>query len=177
MYTLHFEGRRAHFLAMPRTGSKACRDALKALGGVTFDEHHSITMYDDVVQKGDLVISTVRNHWDWFASFWELNQRPGKFNRFVPKLCEESQWIDRNPTCNECRLFWEYTPLSTHILRYERLDLDLNEVLTGHGFPAVTLKQTGKKKPRPYQIYYKVRTREYIRELFKDEIKHYGYRF
>lgn len=176
MYTLYYNNKRAHFLAMPRTASKACRDALKAAGAVT-DGHHTIDKFDEVVKPGDLVMSTVRNHWDWFVSFWYLNGCPDRFDRHVPKLCRDSEWIDRNPTCTECRLYWKYAPLSTVILRYERIELDINEALTDNGFPAIDLKQEGTLKPRPYQTYYKQRTRYYIADRFKDEIKQYGYKF
>lgn len=177
MYTLHHEGRRAHFLAMPRTASRACCEALKRIGAVCVDGHHQTDKYKRVVQEGDLVISTVRNHWDWFVSFWHLNGCPGNFGRFVPRLCRESRWINRNPTCTECRLFWQYVPLSTVILRYERLKDDLNYTLLTHGFPTVELEQMGDAKPQPYQTYYDDTTREYVQSRFRKEIAKYGYTF
>ncbi len=177
MYTLQYGDKRAHFLAMPRTASKACRNALRALGAQTVGGHHNIDLFDTVVEPNDLVMSTVRNHWDWFVSFWYLNGCPGKFDRFVPKLCRESEWINRNPTCTDCRLFWKYVPLSTVILRFERLEHDLNDAMQTHGFPILDLQQDGPKKPRPYQIYYKQGTREYVRSRFKNEIAKFGYKF
>lgn len=177
MYTLFHGDKRAHFLAMPRTASKACAEAFKDLGDVTFDEHHSIKDFDQLVKPGDLVMSTIRNHWNWFTSFWHLRGCPDRFDRFVPKLCRESEWIDRNPTCTECRLYWKYAPISSVILRYESIESDMNAALISHGFPTVALKQTGAKKPRPYQTYYKSQSREYVRQLFGAEINRYGYKF
>ena len=113
MYTLDCAGYSIHFLAMPRTASKSCRDAFMNVGAKIVGGHHTIDR--SVIKDGDVVISTVRNHWDWFASFWELNSRPNKFDRYVPKLCRESKWIRRNPDCTRCELFWEYAPLSTVI--------------------------------------------------------------
>jgi len=177
MYTAYQGDKRAHFLAMPRTASKACAEAFKGLGGVTFDEHHSIEHFDEFVRDGDLVMSTVRNHWDWFVSFWYLQGCPDRFDRFIPKLCRESEWIDKNPSCTECRLYWKYATISSVILRYEAIESDINAALTSHGFSTLVLEQNGEKKPRPYQTYYKVQSREYVRRLFKDEIKQYGYKF
>lgn len=174
MYTLHHEGRRAHFLAMPRTASRACGAALERIGGIAVGQHHEI---GNTIQEGDLVMSTVRNHWDWFASYWHLNGCPGNFSRFVPRLCHESRWINRNPTCTERRLFWNYVPLSTGILRYERLLHDLNDTLLAHGFPTVELEQVGDAKPQPYQSYYDDTTREYVQSRFRKEIARYGYEF
>ena len=176
MYTLTCKGKRAHFLAMPRTGSKACRDALKEIGAEIVGGHHNIDKFDEVVQPGDLVISTVRNHWDWFVSFWYLNGCPGRFDRYVPKLCRTSEWIQRNSDTTVCKLFWKYAPLSTVVLRYERLGM-LGLHLINEGFPGVMLKQNGTPKPQPYQYYYKQGTREYIASRFKDEIEMYGYKF
>jgi hypothetical protein len=83
---------------------------------------------------------------------------PGRFDRYVPKLCQTSEWISRNPTCTECKLFWKYVPLATDILRYERLESDLAHVLESNGFPPVQLEWEGTPKPRPYQTYYKTVT-------------------
>lgn len=177
MYTATHDDKQAHFLAMPRTASKACAEAFKGLGNVTFDGHHSIKHFDELVKPGDLVMSTVRNPWDWFTSFWHLQGCPGRFDRFISKLCRESEWIDRNPTCTECRLFRKYATISSVILRYESVESDMNAALTSHGFPTVTLKQNGEKKSRPYQTYYKSQSREYVRRVFKDEIAQYGYKF
>lgn len=177
MYTLTYGDRRVHYLAMPRTASKATRDAFKEAGGVIVGGHHTIEEYRTTVQEGDLVMSTVRNHWDWFVSFWYLQSCPDRFDRFVPRLCRNSEWIERNPTCTECRLFWKYSPFSTVILRYERLQECLDKTMSEHGFPLLKLKQEGKPKPRPYQTYYKQRIVQQIYDRFGKEIEHYGYKF
>ena len=177
MYTLYFGDKRAHFLAMPRTASKAVRDAFKEVGAVLVGGHHNIENYHSVVQENDLVMSTVRNHWDWFVSFWHLNGCPGRFDRYVPRLCRESEWIDRNPSCTECRLFWKYAPLSSVILRYERIQECLDTTMETHGFPRLRLRQEGAAKPRPYQTYYKQRIVQQIYDRFGAEIEHYGYKF
>lgn len=178
MYTLTYEGRRAHFLAMPRTASKSCRDALRQLGAETVGGHHDITQFDEVVKPGDLVISTVRNHWDWLASFWELNSCPGKFDRYVPKLCRESEWIRRNPDRTRCELFWKYAPRSTVILRFERVEREFRQALIDHGFPDIgKLPASTEKKARPYQSYYGRSTQQLVENKFGEEIAKYGYTF
>lgn len=175
MYTLIHNDRRVHFLAMPRTASKACRDALREAGAVLSVSHHGLDL--SIIEPDDLVLSTIRNHWDWFVSFWYLNGCPGRFDRFVPKLCRESEWIERNHDGTKCRLYWKYAPHSTIILRYERVERDLNAALESHGFPTLTLKREGKQKPKPYQIYYKQGTVKFIESRFQEEIDHYGYSF
>ena len=177
MYTLYFGERRAHFLAMPRTGSKACRDALRAQGAVAHGGHHSIDVFPTVVQDDDLVMSTVRNHFDWFVSFWYLNGCPDKFDNYVTHVCDQSEWIRRNRDCSRCELYWKYAPLCNVIIRYENLENDINEAMREYGFPTLTLKQTGEKKPRPYQTYYKPATIQKVIRLFNDELVKYGYEF
>lgn len=178
MYTLHYGDKRAHYLAMPRTASKATRDAFKEVGGVIVGGHHTIEEYQSTVREGDLVMSTVRNHWDWFVSFWYLNGCPGRFDRFVPRLWRESEWVDRrNPTCMGCRLYWKYSPYSTVILRYERLQECLDETMEAHGFPSLKLRQNDVSKRKPYQTYYKKPLADRLYSVFKEEIDYYGYKF
>lgn len=150
---------------------------MRRLGAVAQGGHHDIRTYGSVVQEGDLVMSTVRNHFDWFASFWELNDRPGKFDRFVPKFCRESEWIRRNPDRTRCELYWKYAPLSTVILRYERIERDFKDAMVSHGFPEPILEQNGPAKPQPYMSYYKPETIQLVQNLFNDELAKYGYQF
>jgi hypothetical protein len=175
MYTLNLHDKRAHFLAMPRTASKSCRDALRKLGAVTHGGHHDIKM--SVVQEGDLVMSSVRNHFDWFVSFWCLNGCPGKFHRYVPKLCRESEWIHRNPDGTRCQLFWRYAPLSNVILRYERIEQDFTQALMSNGFPNVQLPPSTEAKPKHYRAYYHPATVRLIEDKFGEELTRYEYTF
>ena len=147
------------------------------MGAVTQGGHHDISVFGTVVQEGDLVMSTVRNHFDWFVSFWYLNGCPGKFDRFVPKFCRESEWIRRNPDRTRCELFWKYAPLSTVILRYERIEQDFTDAMVSHGFPEPKLEQEGPVKPRPYMTYYNPGTIQLIQNKFNEELATYGYQF
>ncbi len=177
MYTLHFGNRRAHFLAMPRTASKACRDAMQRLGAIIHVSHHDISTFRTAVQKGDLIMSSVRNPFDWFVSFWYLNDCPETFDRYVPRLCRKSEWIRRNPDHTHYELFWKYAPLSTAILRYERIEQDFTDAMVNNGFPTPSLEQVGPKKPRPYQTYYRPGVIQLIQNKFNDELMKYGYEF
>ena len=177
MYTLYYGKKRVHFLAMPRTASKSCGAALTKLGAVKHGGHHSVDVYHTTVEPGDLVLTTVRNHWDWFVSFWHLNGCPDKFENYVPALIKNSEWIQRNPDCTRCELFWKYVPLSSIVLRYESIEQDFTNVLVSNGFPKPTLERVGKPKPKPYQSYYRPETIQLVHRLFSDEITKYRYEF
>lgn len=166
-----------HFLAMPRTGSKAVREALKTRGFVIHGGHHDISQFDKLVKPGDIVMSTLRNHFDWFVSFWYLGGCPGRFERFVPEFCRKSEWISRNPDYTRCTLYWKYAPRSNRLLRYNHLGEDLNAALLDHGIEPVDLEQNGPRKPRPYQSYYRPATRQYIEKRFHDELSQLGFSF
>ena len=167
MYTLDLGDRRLHYLAMPRTASKATRDALMKIGFEQRGSHHTI----EEIHPDDAVITTVRNHWDWFVSFWFLNQQPTKFHKFVRTTINHSEWIRRG------ELYWQYAPLATHLLRYETLQRDFNNMASLCGLPLTWLQQNGPKKPRAYQTFYRHETRVLVHQTFKDEIDHYGYTF
>lgn len=166
-----------HFLAMPRTASKAVREALYQRGFKISGGHHDISEFENIVQPNDIVFSTIRNHFDWFVSFWYLNGCPDKFDRYVTKTCRESRWVKKNPDCTRCELYWEFAPKSTHLLRYEHLQDDLDELFKSMNIKQVQLTQNGMKKPRPYQCYYRKGTVKYIEDRFGDELSKYGYEF
>lgn len=170
-------GRRAHYLAMPRTGSKAVRDAWLAAGGKLLGSHHDMQWYDAVVCRDDLVFTVVRNHWDWFVSFWYLNGCPGKFPHFVEETIHSSEWIQRTPDVSRCELYWQFAPKANRVLRYESFTYHMNDYLHHHGFPVLNFKQSGEKKPRPYQTYYRPATKNLIFELFNAEITLYRFHF
>ena len=146
------------------------------MGAVTYGSHHTTDAYTEVVKSGDIVVTTVRNHWDWFTSFWCLNGCPGKFDNWVREVCRDSPWIKRNPDCTRCELFWKYVPLANHIMRYESIEQDLTSVMTMNGFPKPVFEPWLANK-RHYTSFYTSVMVEYIRNLFGSEINDLGYTF
>lgn len=170
MYTLHHNGKKLHYLAMPRTASRACRDAFIAAGCEKVGGHHG---YKSEVIRDGYIITTVRNHWDWFASFFNHNKACTDFRQFVRSTINESGHIKRDG--NTCRLFWKYAPHATHLLRYETLQDDLNRVCEEIGFPQIQLNQVGDAKPQDYREYYNRSTRNLVYRKFRDEMENFGY--
>lgn len=166
-----------HFLAMPRTASKATRDALKTRGFEINRGHHDIQMFEEVVKPNDLVITTTRNHFDWFVSFWYLNGCPTKLHDFIKETCRSASWIKRNPDVTRCELYWQFYPKANRILRFTHVEEDLNRVLAERDILAVKMRQNGLKKPRPYQTYYRPPTIQYIETRFKNELRKFRFLF
>jgi hypothetical protein len=177
MYTFEYGERRLHYLAMPRTGSQATSSALRLLGARRKSTHHCLSDYATLVRPEDTVITTVRNPWDWFPSFWNLQQCPGKFNRFVRETCEKSKWLWRNPDCTRCELFWHYVPKATVVMRFETLHEDLTKVMKDFGHETIDLPVVGRQKDKFYRDYYDNPTIEYVRIRFKDELAKWGYKW
>jgi mitochondrial fission protein ELM1 len=178
MYTFERKDKRFHFLAMPRTASTACRDALRKIGAVDVGGHHCIKQYREVVRPGDVVVTTIRNHWDWFSSFWSLNSCPDKFHQFVRRTVRNSEWVKRNPDCTVCQLYWQFVPLANYVIRYEDgIEDQLNKALASMELPTVKLEQVGKKKDRHYHEYYTPATVDFVYRHFKDEIDAMGYEY
>lgn len=138
MYTLKGNPS-VHYLAMPRTASKFTRDILLSCGFVIDGTHHSI----GEIHPGDIVLTTVRSHYDWFPSFWRLNGMPGKFHYFLKKTIRNSEWIKRNPDCTRCELYWQFLPLATHVMDFNKLGSQLPKFLTSIGIspPVINFKR------------------------------------
>lgn len=160
------------YLAAPRTASKATARALMGIGFERVGEHHNIDAFDPVAMSA---ITTVRNHYDTIASFWELDSTHIRFDRWLPTFLEGSPYITR--TDGGPRLFGYAALAGVRILRYENLLEDLNDFLVEYGVEKVTLSQVGKKKPKPYQLYYNSRTSVMVSQYFSTELKEFDYKY
>jgi predicted deacetylase len=158
------------YLAAPRTASKATSQALLARGATLFGSHHSI----EDLPPGWVIASTVRNHWDAMISWWFKNGKIGKFEEFLPRFCLNNPNFVINHT-----LWAKYIDKSTHILRFESLQRDLDAVLEFAGIEPMKLPLVldSKRENAPYQIFYKRFAKDWVQNYFNDEIQKYGYKF
>ena len=178
MVTLEHNGKRLHYLAMPRTASKATVHALMELGGVRTSGHHSLPKAGQV-KPGELVITTVRNHYDWFASFYRC------FGRVDTKPYAKpiAEFIDL--FCEKCPnfvhpgrgLFDHYGDHATDRLRFENLEDGLAKFLGSRGFPVPVLPRLERDPIRRthYREIITPAARRYIEDRFSEEMEWLGY--
>jgi len=171
------------YLAQPRTASRACSQFLQAqtplrrTGG-----HHDMDLAELRFRRRDgwKVVTTVRNHWDIIVSWWHHNPRwfnpPQGTNDFGLYAREFTRSRD-NHYVRAHRMYWEFQPEATDIVRYESLWDDLARVT---GLPVTDQERQhfiGKSDRKPYREYYDAETREFIGEYYATEIEEYGYTF
>jgi hypothetical protein len=165
------------FLASPRTGSKAVAKILtEKYGAILVGSHHTTPEEHPGYKLSDWVIcSTIRNHWDAMISWWFKIERRGRMTplaEFLPRFCAN------NPNFVQNHRLWP-TPFTSHPLRYERLDSDLDQALVAVGLPPVDLPLVtdSKRDGVPYQVFYKNDTSAWVAQYFREEIERYGYKF
>lgn len=173
------------FLAQPRTGSNAVARALEEqLGARSVGLHHSLPSENRWCLPRDwMVVSTVRNHWDavvsWFCkrdTDWGCD-----FDGFLDLLANGGLrgYVQRTPV-GELELYWRYLPLTTHLLRYERLQVDLDRVLALRGLGPCPLGRVNVSQSREdadYRTFYDAQQAARVGRLFASEIERLGYTF
>lgn len=169
------------FLAAPRTGSKAVAKALvEQRGAILVGSHHSTPdEHPEYEINNDwAVCSGIRNHWDAMVSWWFKIERRGRMMplaEFLPRFCENNPAFVRDN-----QLWWVNMPYTNvEVLRYDWLESDLDNALVAVGLPPVTLPSVidSKRDQRPYQVYYKSDTAQWVGMYFEEEIAKYGYKF
>ena len=179
------------YLASPKTASVATKQALIHQAGFVFHNqpfasHHAgpkgislgrMAEYEiDGIEEYS-VATTIRNHWDTAVSWWFYNHQNVPFGK---SFIEQGLWKNNSvyfPVENE---WWAVHGNADTILRYERLEMDLNKWLTAHSVSPVKLaldNETQQRRGLPYQFVMDQETNKYITNRFGDEIGKYGYSY
>jgi hypothetical protein len=168
------------YIANPRTGSKAVRDALLGLGAELVGGHHTTPADNPEVEIAPdwTVCAAVRNHFDTMISWWWKIERTPKamtpLAEFLPRFCESNPNFVRDG-----RLWWSGEPHVNTYLRYDWLEADLNQSLVKVGLNPVDLPRVidSQRGGRPYQVFYKKATARWVGSYFSEEIARFGYKF
>lgn len=168
------------YVANPRTGSKAVRDALLSRGAILVGSHHTTPDDHLDIKMGSnwTVCATTRNHWDTMISWYFKIER--KERAMTPLADFLSCFCANNPNfVRDGRLWWCGEGYVNTYLRYESLQADFDQALVKAGMAPLDLPRVvdSKRNGRPYQIFYKRDTVRWVGNYFAAEIKKLGYKF
>lgn len=161
------------FLGTPRAGSTCIHNALRRIPGAVLLEQHvrRSTMIEENLgpYRGEPTFLVVRNPYDALVSWW-LRSRTGlPFAEFLATY-ENPHFV------NDGRLFWLVED-DMELLRYEKLQEDVDRVLAGLGIAPRQLPRVNATRDKePWQSYYGPREADAANLRFGDEIVRYGYR-
>jgi hypothetical protein len=164
------------FLAQPRTATRSLAAAFKKVGFEKEKGHHGI----GVIPEGSVVISAIRNHWDvlvsWFTALHECKGTK-MYNWLTERLAKNKSGV--KAYFKPHKLFWQFLPLSTHVLRYETLEEDVKRVFEELGLempeiPVINDRHS-RREGRHYREFYDEQSRLWVYDYYKDEIEKLGY--
>jgi len=114
-------------------------------------------------------IGVVRNPFDRLVSFWSWKARGNrgislsKFSREMPP-CFPFFTLDGRMGMD-------------HIIRFENLQEDFNDVCDKIGIPREELPHINKSKHKHYTEYYDEETQQIVADKYKKDIEYFGYKF
>ena len=181
------------YLAHTRVGSRATVAMLKAAGGEEVDTglsgggrgHHAhfwnVVRHSDY--RGEMVVCTVRNHFEALVTWWMSFNRKGNncnqysFGEFLTELVARDECFMTQMKNGQTWWFHRHARWSDHILRHETLQHDLNILMQFHGLPPRDLPRNVNVTPDrpPTRSFYTPFLRAKVEQMFRDEMKHYGY--
>jgi len=157
--------RKLAYLAMPRTASHSTSFVLVKEHGFKkeLNDHHRTWSGDT---EGWRIMTTVRNHFDWFTSFMYF---VGGTTRSSPKevLADHAEWFPKPG-----RLFGLHD-VATDVLRFESIEEDVSRVLR-ETFSLAGREHFVGKRPH-HKIYLSLGDRDWIEDTFGAEMDELGY--
>lgn len=175
------------YLAAPKTASTSTGQALVSAGFDNTHDHHA-PMFDIGLRKGAVsyydidsswkILTTVRNHFDALVS-WVMYRPYCKTGVTVSEIQQllkrDVRYFQPQPD-GSFRMWDEHTPVATDILRFETLQEDLDRTLGFH-VEIPHANRSIRREYRPYQDFYDTVTKQFVYDLFGEEIEKYGYKF
>lgn len=168
------------YLAFPRTASKATSSALSTQAGFSRSPNHHGRLWQAEsfypINNDTLVLTTVRNHFDWFVSYaFMVHRIPLTVKVLSDMSSTRLTYID-----TEGWLFDYHRLQATHVARFEHLEEDVNKFLSIRGIRPVRIRlqnYSKSRKFRHYSEYYNSETRAFIEDKFGKEMEELGYSF
>jgi len=171
------------YLAQPRAASRAIAAFLQSVAVTErVVNHHYIDL--DMVERyradGWRVVTIVRNHFDAIVSWWHhspywFNPPKGMntFDLFVTEFATNRN----NEYVVPHRLYWQYQPIATHIVRYENLWSEFSAATGLQPGERERSVYVGQSDRKPYRDYYDAASRKFVEDFYAEELERYGYVF
>lgn len=155
------------YLEHPRTGSTSVRLVLSKIHGARTKSRHTLFL----PERGEKVLSVVRNPYDALVSWWLVVKDKWKFPDFKTFLkdCNNKFFVQRG------NLFY-FAKHSDFIIKFENLESELNKVLEAVGLRPVVLPRANvTKDKKPFVDYYDQEAEEIVKTRFESELKAFNY--
>lgn len=165
--------KRIAFLAHPRTGSQAVAKALRRVGFEEVGQHHD---GPDVLEEAPrLTFAVIRNHWDTVVShaFFRAAKWREPLEWSVPYL---ERVLRPNAAITRDRLF-VHTGEADRLLRYERLQSELDALLIGEGVKRIDVPRwnvSPQRRGRAYPEFLSDRLVQWVGRRYEREIEELG---
>ena len=164
------------FLASPRTGSRAWRDALLQVGFRAIGAHHNGPREGFKV-SGYTTFTLVRNHYDAILSWWYYTHGP-QYDT-APSL----EWLATEFTNNSYvkpGIFWQNVKHCAMVFRFENMARDYELFMEGAlGIedppPLLVVGKSPKRRKNDFTNFFNAETRQFITWVWGDEMKRMGY--
>lgn len=139
---------------------------------------------DAKIFNGYFKFAFVRNPWDWQVSLYhyalqdkthhqhELTKAFGSFERYLEWRVQDDLRLQKDFVMDD-----QNNLLVDYIGKMENLQNDFDVICNRIGVPKKTLPHANRSSRGNYEKYYTPRTRDMIKEYFREDIEAFGYSF
>lgn len=146
-------------------------ELIDIIGQETFDSYFSFAI--------------VRNPWDWHVSLYKhiLRDRRHHQHKVVKSFNNFDEYIEwrclvQNEACQKDFIYSQDNNLLVDFLgRFENLETDFAKICDRIGISTALPRLNVASNKKPYQEFYNEKTKELVRDAFKEDIELFGYGF
>jgi hypothetical protein len=156
------------YICNARVGSYSIVDVLKSIPGSIVTQNHHDPLTD---HAGDeVVVCSVRNHFDTIASWWAHMGMPEDFGAWIRNF-------DYHPHVTKDRLFALAAHRYHSFIRFENMEYDLYKLFVTVGLPATFQipKLNVTKGKIPKELLFDSKSAKAVVARFGEEMEEYGY--
>lgn len=162
------------YLATPRTGSTAVCVALREFGARSVHGGQHVGIDQVKNYNGEFTFTAVRNPYDMVASWYHM-MKVAKGIVADMSMAEFVRTYEVHDFVRDGTLFYHCTE-GVHVMRWETLQRDFEEVLEHLGLPIISLpRKNMTSNKRPWLEYFDTEALTAMNERFGHDIDRFGY--